>query len=198
MSPQALEQIRGAIRKKYAAVALSAAGKFSYPTGREGAEALGYDAEIISQCPAELLRSFCGVGNPFAIEPVKTGSTILDVGSGAGFDLFVAALLAGQRGRVYGIDLTEEMAAGARRNLAQSGVANITVLKVGDESIPFGDRIFDLVISNGVINLSPAKEKLFREIHRVLKPGGRLQFADIIAEKELPAAMTGSPEAWSQ
>lgn len=191
-------RIRAAIRKKYAEVALSAAGKFQYPTGSEGAKTLGYDAAIMGECPAELLRSFCGVGNPFSIEPIRAGSCVLDVGSGAGFDLFVASRLTGPGGQVFGIDLTAEMIAGARRNLAQAGASNIRLLQVGDENIPFGDRTFDVVISNGVINLSPAKAKLFREIHRVLKNDGRLQFADIVAEQEVPAAMTGSLEAWSQ
>lgn len=145
-----------------------------------------------------LLNSFCGVGNPFAIEAIRPGSVILDIGCGAGFDLLVASRLTGAGGQVYGIDLTEEMIDRARENIAKVGAANIEIKHVDTGETSFGDNMFDVVIANGVINLSPCKEELFREIYRVLKPGGRLQFADIVAEQELPAAVTRSLEAWTQ
>jgi len=123
---------------------------------------------------------------------------VLDIGSGAGFDLFVAGRLAGKAGRVAGLDITREMVDLARKNLAASGLGSIDVDLVASADIPYDDATFDTVISNGVINLSPCKEHLFREIFRVLKYGGKLQLADVILEKELPAALTGSLEAWSQ
>ena len=138
------------------------------------------------------------MGNPFSLGPVNPGQRVLDFGCGGGFDLFVAARLVGPEGRVCGIDLTEEMAEKARRNLAGTGMSNIEIQHVDSELIPYEDRSFDLVISNGVINLSPCKQTCFREIYRVLKPGGSLQFADVVLEKELPPAMAASPEAWSQ
>lgn len=123
---------------------------------------------------------------------------MLDFGCGAGLDLFIASKLVGETGRLYGIDLTEEMVQQAKKNLAVAGVANIEIKKVDSEAIPYGDRFFDVIISNGVINLTPSKETTFREMYRVLKPRGRLQFADVMLEKELPANLAGSAEAWSQ
>lgn len=191
-------QIKDAIRKKYAAVAASPEGKFGYPTGREGAAALGYEQVLIDGAPAALLRSFCGVGNPFSLGKVSPGHTVLDVGCGAGFDLYVAGRLVGASGRVCGIDLTSEMVDRARQNLAEASLDNFEVLQVSSEEIPFNDYTFDSVISNGVINLSTNKQQLFMEIFRVLKTGGKLQFADVVLEKDIPATMAGSLEAWSQ
>jgi SAM-dependent methyltransferase len=193
-----VEQIQDAIRKKYAEVALSSEGKFGYPTGRAGAEALGYDPAFISEAPGSLLNFFCGVGNPFSLGTIEPGSSVLDIGCGAGFDLYVAKRLTGDSGRVCGIDLTREMVKRARENLAESGMENIEVIHVSSEEIPYKDDTFDTVISNGVINLSPCKQDLFQEIFRVLKNGGNLQFADVMLEKALPGTLVGSLEAWSQ
>jgi arsenite methyltransferase len=179
-------------------VAVSAAGKFSYPTGKEGAKALGYDPAVIEGADPKLLESFCGVGNPFSLGTIRPGDRVLDFGCGAGFDLYVAAGLAGARGRVCGIDLTQEMVERARGNLSRAGIKGFEVTKVDSETIPYDDGLFDVVISNGVINLSPDKQACFREIHRVLKRGGRLQFADVVLESELPSGVAGSLEAWSQ
>lgn len=123
---------------------------------------------------------------------------MLDIGCGAGFDLFVASMMAGKTGRVCGIDLTEEMARLATENLTRQGVSNFEVKLVDSEDIPYADSSFDIVISNGVINLSPCKQTCFREIFRILKPDGRIQFADVILEGDQPASMAASPEAWSQ
>jgi SAM-dependent methyltransferase len=192
------EQIKAAVRKKYAAVAESSEGIFEYPTGRAGAEALSYDPVFISEAPKSLLNSFCGVGNPFSLGEIQPGDNILDIGCGAGFDLYVAKRLVGESGRVCGIDLTEEMVNRARKNLNESGMSNIEVTHVSSEKIPYSDNTFDTVISNGVINLSPCKQELFQEIFRILKNKGNLQFADVVLEKNLPDSMVGSLEAWSQ
>jgi arsenite methyltransferase len=192
------EEIRSAVRSKYSEVAQSASGKFAYPTGREGARALRYDPALIDAALPDLLESFCGVGNPFSLFPIQAGTIILDVGCGAGFDLYIAARSTGPHGRVYGVDLTEAMVARARENIQQAGIANAEVQQVGSECLPFKDNTFDVVISNGVINLSPDKETLFFEINRVLKPGGWFGFADVVMEQELPQGMAGSAEAWSQ
>jgi arsenite methyltransferase len=190
--------IKNAIRQKYAEVAVSAAGKFQYPTGREGAELLGYDRALIQSAPPQLLGSFCGVGNPFSLGEIRRGSAVLDVGCGAGFDMYVASRLVGDQGRVCGIDLTDDMASLARKNLAKAGASNVEIKTADTEHIPYPDHSFDVVISNGVINLSPSKQATFKEIYRVLKPGGTLQFADVVLEQDLPAALSGSAEAWSQ
>jgi len=179
-------------------VAISSEGLFEYPTGKTGAEALGYDSAAINEAPPALLNSFCGVGNPFSIGDIQQGSNVLDIGSGAGFDLYIAKRLAGDSGMVCGIDLTPEMVEVAKRNLSESGMDNIDVVNVSSEKIPYNDKTLDFVISNGVINLSPCKQELFQEIFRVLKVGGKLQFADVVLEKELPTTLVGSAEAWSQ
>lgn len=144
------------------------------------------------------MNSFCGVGNPFAVSPIKEGSVVLDIGCGAGFDLIVASRLTGDTGRVYGVDLTPEMVARAQANLAALGIKNAEVILISSEQLPFPDNSVDVVISNGVINLSPDKPRLFAEIYRVLKLGGRLQFADIILERELPPQLAAGVESWSQ
>ncbi len=192
-----VEEIRAALRKKYAEVSHSAEGKFNYPTGRAGARALGYDLSVLEEMPDDLVRSFCGVGNPFTLGPVRMGETVLDVGCGAGFDLFIASRLVGQAGKVCGIDLTAEMVEKARRNFELAGVTNCEVRLAGAEDIPYEQNTFDIVISNGVLNLSPLKEKSFREIHRVLKSGGRLQFADVVLKADLPKDVANSLDAWS-
>jgi len=191
-----VEGIQEAVRKKYAEVSSTAEGKFNYPTGRDGAISHGYDPAVVQSMPDELMKSFCGVGNPFTLGSINPGETMLDVGCGAGFDLIVASHMVGQNGKVCGIDLTPEMAEQAKGNLKQYGVHNYDVRVAGAESIPYPNSTFDVAISNGVLNLSPLKEKSFREIYRVLKPNGRLQFADIV-QKEDCGAMCSTLEAWS-
>ena len=190
--------IRDAVRKKYVEVAQSAEGKFVYATGRRGALTLGYDPAINARLPEEALASFCSVGNPFALGPIRSGERLLDVGCGAGFDLIVANRLVGEAATVRGIDMTPQMVERARENPQRAGVVNAEVELSGAEAIPYRDASFDVVISNGVINLSPAKEEVFKKIHRVLRPGGRLQFADIVVNEALPADVANSLEAWSQ
>jgi arsenite methyltransferase len=112
--------------------------------------------------------------------------------------MYIAGQLVGDQGRVCGIDLTDEMASLAQKNLAKTGTPNVEIKTVDTEHIPYPEHSFDVVISNGVINLSPAKQATFKEIYRVLKPGGVLQFADVVLEKDLPASLAGSAEAWSQ
>ncbi len=189
-------EIQDAIRKKYAEISCSAEGKFNYPTGRNGAISLSYDTSIIESMPNELIESFCGVGNPFTLGPINLGETIIDVGCGAGFDLFYASRMVGQAGKVCGIDLTSEMVEKAKLNLKHYSVSNYDVQIAGVESVPYEDSTFDVAISNGVLNLSPLKEKSFREIYRVLKPNGRLQFADIVLKEDSPL-MRSTLEAWS-
>lgn len=198
LSSLAVQKIRAAIRAKYDGVAVSASGRFLYPTGKEGAIQLGYDPAVIASAHADLLESFCGVGNPFSLGELLPGQRVLDFGCGAGFDMFVASQLISPGGTVYGIDLTARMTHRATENLARAGITNCIICQIDEEIIPWRDNFFDAVISNGVINLCPSKQQCFREIYRVIKPGGRVQFADVILEKELPAHLTGSSEAWSQ
>lgn len=176
----------------------SADGFFSYQTGKEGARALGYDPAILDTFPDDALNSFCGVGNPFAVSSLPAGCKVLDIGCGAGFDLLVARKIVGDQGRIYGIDLTEEMVTKAISLIKQFGDEKISVQHVSAEQIPHTDESFDVVISNGVFNLSPSKLELFREIRRVLKPGGILQFADVSLVDGKTPDQTSSPDDWAQ
>lgn len=197
-STEEVRQIRAAIQEKYAAVAASAVGAFKYPVGKEGALMLGYPKDLLDEIPDTLLNAFCGVGNPLKLAAIKKGSRLLDIGCGAGFDLFAASRLTGVAGYLYGVDITQEMVTRARTNLLALQADNCEVLQIASESLPFLSDSFDVILSNGVINLSPNKPELFNEIYRVLKPGGQLQFADIILESALPPHLTGGVESWSQ
>jgi SAM-dependent methyltransferase len=191
------QEIQDAVRKKYAEVSRSAEGKFKYPTGKEGALKLDYDVSVIEEMSDDLVSSFCGVGNPFTLGPLNEGEAVLDIGCGAGFDLIIAGRAVGAKGNVCGIDITPEMAEKAKDNLRKAGITNSDIRVAGAEEIPFNDHAFDVITSNGVLNLSPLKEKSFGEIYRVLKPGGRLQFADIVLKEDLPDKVAGSLDAWS-
>jgi len=190
-------EIRRAIRAKYRQAAGSTAGLFAYATGAEGARALGYDADVVARAPAEVMQSFCGVGNPLALGAVGAGEVVLDVGCGAGFDVFVASGMVGAAGKVVGVDLTPEMISGAAASLGRVGAKNVEFHEGAAEEIPCADTSMDVVVSNGVLNLSPQKDRTFAEIYRVLKPGGRLQFADIVLDDTLPQETVGNLEAWS-
>ncbi len=179
-------------------MAQSAHGHFNYQIGRKGAIALGYDSALVETIPDDALNSFCGVGNPFAISSILPGSKILDIGCGLGVDLLVAREIVGESGHVCGIDLTEEMVNTAQFLIKGTGYENISVQHVTSEKIPYNDKRFDNVISNGVFNLSPSKLELFREIRRVMKPGGILQFADVCLVEGKVLDQTSSPDDWAQ
>lgn len=189
--------IRNAIRKKYAEVSGTAANKFNYPTGRDGAALQGYDLMILVNMPDGLIESFCGVGNPFTLGQISPEEAVLDIGCGAGFDMIVASHLVGRKGKVCGIDITQEMLEKAKKNLEQAAVSVYELQVAGAEEIPYDNETFDVVTSNGVLNLSPLKGKSFKEIYRVLKPTGRLQFADIVLKEGKSSSGSSPLDDWS-
>ena len=190
LTPEEKIKIETGIREKYAKVAADPQGLFKYPTGRAGLEALQYDPELLKTLPEGVLNSFCGVGNPFSLGPVDRGETVLDIGSGGGLDSLVAARMVGAGGKVVGLDLSPEMVARAYENLKQTNLTNVAFQEFSGEDLPFPDGSFDVVISNGVFNLIPAKGRMLKEACRVLKPNGRL----LIADQVLSGALTKSSQ----
>lgn len=158
---------------------------------------LSYDPEILRVTPDALLTSFSGVGNPFSLGKVFPGAAVLDFGCGAGFDLFVASRFTGENGRICGLELTEEMAEKGRQNLLSAGLKNFEIKTTDSDTIPYHDDSFDIILSNGAINLCPDKPRCFGELYRVLKRGGKIQYADVVLEGQLPPSMAG-PESWAQ
>lgn len=193
-----LKDIRDSIKQKYNQVSKSASSNFKYTTGKAGAVALQYEAETLNGLSEDFLNAFCGVGNPFLLGDINVGASVLDVGCGAGFDLVVARGKVGDSGKVCGIDLSKEMIARARKNLQEIGFDDVELSLVASEDLPYEDSLFDVVISNGVINLSPQKPQLFRELHRVLKNGGTLQFADIMFDDSSSSQHEVSVASWAQ
>jgi SAM-dependent methyltransferase len=174
-----VEVLKCEIKKTYARVSEEPDEDFIFPTGRAWAEDLGYPRELLARVPQMAAQSFAGVANPFILGTLEPGELVLDVGSGAGTDSLVAAQMVGSEGRVTGIDMTSEMLAKARAAASDMDAANVHFVEGEVERLPFEDESFDVVISNGVIDLIPDKDAVFSEIHRVLRPGGRIQIADV-------------------
>jgi len=198
LSAQDREQINAGIREKYNKVAITPAGHFKYPTGRDGLKGLHYDDKLIANLPDAVADSFCGVGNPFSLGKISQGEQILDIGCGAGVDTILAALIAGLKGSAVGVDIVPEMIARAESNLQMIDLDNVNFQKTSGENLPFADDTFDVVISNGVINLIPDKEAAMSEIIRVLKPGGRLMVADQVAAGSVQKDIKARLANWFQ
>jgi arsenite methyltransferase len=197
--PESLDrdELRDAISQEYAEVATSPEKGFHFHTGRKLAHLLKYQEEWIEMVPEASVESFAGTGNPFAMGKLNADEQVLDVGSGAGFDSLIAAHMVGSEGHVTGIDMTDAMVTKAKSSAKEAGASNIDFM-VGDaEHLPPADGSIDVIISNGVFNLVPAKASVVQEWFRVLKPGGRLQIADITVAKAVPFAAKEDIDLWT-
>jgi arsenite methyltransferase len=188
--------LKSEVRKTYAAVSQEPDKDFIFPTGRAWAEDLDYPEEL-SRVPDTAVASFAGVANPFSLGRLSPGERVLDVGCGAGTDTLVAAQMVGAEGHVTGIDMTPEMLARARAAAEEMGATNTEFVEGDVERLPFADQSFDVVISNGVIDLIPDKDAVFSELFRVLRPGGRVQLADVTIQKPVSVEGRRDIDLWT-
>jgi arsenite methyltransferase len=191
------EEIRAAVKQRFAGIARSPDQEKKFPVGPNSARALGYDPRAIDALPASITESFCGVGNPLSLGEIRPGQVVLDLGCGAGMDCILAARKVGSAGKVIGVDMTAEMVAKARENGKCQGLANVEFRQGDLENLPLPDASVDLVISNGVFNLCPDKARVLAEAFRVLRPGGRLQMADILLHEEVTPEEVARLGTWS-
>lgn len=181
-----LNQLRAAVQQEYAEVAACPTKGYHFHVGRGHAERLGYDTTDLAPLPEPVVESFAGLGNPFALGRLAAGETVVEVGSGAGMDAIIAARQVGTGGSVIGVDMTDAMLEKARSNARLVGAGNAEFRKGYAEALPVADATADVVISNGVINLCPDKGAAYREVFRVLKPGGRVQIVDVAVRTAVP------------
>jgi arsenite methyltransferase len=191
-----VEVLKSEIKKTYASVSEQPEQDFIFPTGRSWAEDLDYPPELAS-VPDRAVESFAGVANPFSLGRLFPGERVLDLGSGAGTDSLVAAQMVGERGHVTGIDMTTAMLAKARAAAAEMGATNTEFVEGEAEQLPFADESFDVVISNGVIDLVPDKDAVFSELFRVLVSGGRMQIADVTIQNPVSAEGRRNIDLWT-
>jgi len=188
--------LKSEIKKTYARVSTKPEEDFMFPTGRVWAEDLEYPVELAG-VPDLAVESFAGVANPFSLGRLEPGERVLDLGCGAGTDSLVAAQMVAPEGRVVGIDMTREMLDKAQRAASEMGAGNVEFVESEAEQLPFGDASFDVVISNGVIDLIPDKDAVFSELYRVLAPGGRMQIADVTIQRPVSEEGRRNIDLWT-
>ena len=191
-----VELLKSEIKKTYASVSDQPQTEFIFPTGRAWAEDLDYPDEL-DNVPEAAVESFAGVANPWTMGRLAEGERVLDLGSGAGTDSLIAAQMVGPTGSVIGIDMTPAMLGKARSAAADMGVGNVEFIESEAEHLPFPDGSFDVVISNGVIDLIPDKDAVFAELHRVLTPAGRIQIADVTIQNPVSAEGRRNIDLWT-
>ncbi len=195
--PTTAEEIRVAVGQRFAQVARSPDQEKKFPVGPASAKNLGYAPPEIDALPPSVTESFCGVGNPLGLGEVGPGQVVLDLGSGPGLDSLLAARRVGPTGKVVGVDLCPEMVEKAGRNARLLGLCNVEFIRAGIEQLPLPDASVDVVISNGVFNLCPDKPAVLAEAFRVLRPGGRLQMADILLHDDVTPEEVAHKGEWS-
>jgi SAM-dependent methyltransferase len=191
------KELEAKVKAMYRSVAQDPTRSYHFEMGRALAERLGYDASDLDRIPAEAIESFAGVGYYFHLADLEPGETVVDFGSGSGMDTFIAASKVGGRGKVFGIDMTDEQRAKAERLRVRDGFTNVKYLKAYIEDVPLPAGTADVIISNGVINLAVDKEQVFREAARLLRPGGRLVLSDIVTAVRLPETITCNSNLWA-
>jgi arsenite methyltransferase len=192
-----VQELEAKVKDMYSHVAQEPHGKYHFEMGRGLAERLGYPSEQLDRIPSEALESFAGVGYFFDLARLGEGEAVVDLGSGSGTDMFLAAVQVGDGGRVVGVDFTEEQLEKARRLSTAAGFGQVELCEAHIEQVPHEGESFDCVISNGVINLAPDKGRVFAEAARLLKPGGRMAIADIISERELKETTRCNADLWA-
>jgi arsenite methyltransferase len=196
-TPVDVDVLRDEIRKTYTDVSTAPEQEFIFPTGRAWAQELGYPEPELARIPEGTVESFAGVANHWTLGRIEPGSVVVDLGSGAGTDLLIAAQMTGPTGRVIGVDMTPTMLERARQSATEMGLRNVELHESLIEALPLDDASVDVVISNGVIDLVPDKDAVFDEIDRVLRPGGRLQLADVIIHHEVSEDARSRIDLWT-
>lgn len=191
------QELESKVKHMYRDVAENPHGSYHFEMGRGVAERLGYPVEVLDRIPDEAIESFAGVGYYFDLADLSEGETVLDLGSGSGTDVFCAAVQVGESGRVVGVDMTPEQLDKAESLRARAGFDQVEFVSAHIEQLPFAAESFDVVVSNGVINLSPDKQRVFGEMARLLRPGGRAAIADIIAERHMKQSTVCNTDLWA-
>jgi arsenite methyltransferase len=191
------KELESKVKAMYRSVAEEPHGDFHFEMGRAMAERLGYAPADLDRVPVEAIESFAGVGYYFQLADLQQGEVVVDLGSGSGMDTFIAALKVGPRGKVTGVDMTDEQRAKAERLRDRDGFLNVTYVKGYIEEAPLPDGVADVVISNGVINLATDKTRVFREAARLLKSSGRFAISDIVTEVQLPESIVCNSTLWA-
>jgi len=190
------EEIKKLVKDKYSEVSKNPCGVFNFPVGKIFALKVGYPKEVLDNLPPSLTESFTGANNPQPFTELKKGEVVLDLGCGAGLDLYFYAKSVGEKGKVYGLDISEDMVSKAKQNMELVGIKNAEISIGESDNLSFNDNFFDVVASNGIYNLSPDKEAVMKEVYRVLKPGGRTVFCEIVLKEPLSEDERKSHSDW--